>query len=74
LEITDKIHIPAISPPGKSVFYTLNRRLGETQSRSENIGGGKVLTAAGNQTAVGPAHGHVSIPTKFNFMINTNQQ
>ena len=74
LEISDKIHTPAVLPTGKLVLYTLNRRLGESQSRSGNIGGGKVLTPAGNQTAFGSAHAHVSIRTKFNFMLNTNQQ
>jgi len=59
---------------GKLLLYTLNMRLGETQSRSGNIGKGKVLTPVGNQAVFGPAQGHVSIRTKFNFMPDTNQQ
>jgi hypothetical protein len=56
MEVSGQLHAPATLPPGNSPWYPLDRRLCESQSRSERGGEEKKFPApAGNRTPVHPA-------------------
>jgi hypothetical protein len=60
MEETDQLHAPAALPRGKSLQYTLDRKLGELQNRSRRCGEEKNLYRESNLGR--PA---VAIPTQL---------
>jgi hypothetical protein len=49
MEVSGQLHSPAALPLAKEPWYPLDRRLGESQSRSGRCGEEKNLAPAGNR-------------------------